>query len=636
MLARCSPTLLSHLRSLAAATAAGIRTSSSAAAGNTEAAHSNVALANAGSARLPVDGLTLQHFLRRGAAPNQHEGAAASAAVAAATAPGQPARLAYIETYGCQMNVNDSEVVLAVLSQAGYGRTDDPSAASVILCNTCAIRENAEAKVWQRLGFYKNLKAAARRGQRPPLVVGVLGCMAERLKQRLLESDRLVDLVAGPDAYRDLPRLIDIVQGGESGSEGGAASGRGGRAAAMNVQLSADETYADIVPVRQPDAHSAFVSIMRGCNNMCSFCIVPYTRGRERSRPLQSIVEEVRMLSEQGVKEVTLLGQNVNSYADFSTRPAASGAAPAGAGAEEDPFARVYARGFRSVYKPRRDGAAAFAELLDAAAEVDPEMRIRFTSPHPKDFSDDVLQVIASRPNVCKQLHMPAQSGSTYMLDRMRRGYTRQAYDELVSHVRTVIPEVALSTDMIVGFCGEREEDHAASLDLVASTGYDQAFLFAYSMRDKTHAARHYQDDVPEDVKQRRLAEIIATYRQVLHRRQEAEVGRRHLVLVEGRSRRSEAALTGRTDTFKRVVFEDLPIPAGYSGSGDGTPDGSLVRLQPGDYVAVEVTAGGGTLQARPLARTTLAEFVAVHGSAAPLQLFGPAAGEQALESAAG
>ncbi|KAL4421454.1 hypothetical protein ABPG75_010745 [Micractinium tetrahymenae] len=552
-----------------------------------------------------------------------------------------------------QMNVNDSEVVLAVLAQAGYGRTNDPAAASVILCNTCAIRENAEAKIWQRLGYYKNLKAAARRQKRPPPVVGVLGCMAERLKQRLLESDRLVDIVAGPDAYRDLPHLIDIVQGGSGSLDGGsssgggsAASGRGGRAAAMNVQLSADETYADIVPVRQPDAQSAFVSIMRGCNNMCSFCIVPYTRGRERSRPLQSIVEEVRMLSEQGVKEVTLLGQNVNSYADFSGRAAPGGGevggssssstTAAGAGTEQDPFAGVYARGFRSVYKPRRDGAASFAELLDAVAAVDPEMRIRFTSPHPKDFSDDVLQVIASRPNVCKQLHMPAQSGSSYMLDRMRRGYSREAYDALVAHVRSVIPEVALSTDMIVGFCGEREEDHATSLDLMRSVGYDQAFLFAYSMRDKTHAARHYQDDVPEDVKQLRLAEIIAAYRQALHRRQEAEVGRRHLVLVEGRSRRSEAALTGRTDTFKRVVFDDVPIPASYSassassmrdGSSSGASAGPRVRLQPGEYVAVEVTAAGGTLLARPLARTTLAEFVAVHGSAAPLELFASASG---------
>ncbi|PSC68658.1 CDK5 regulatory subunit-associated 1 [Micractinium conductrix] len=666
---RAAPSgLLARLRALADASSAdGVRWMSS----SITALASSASEQHAGS-RLPSDGKTLADFVRQGLGASSCAGGALLTSAAAAATARAASRTAFIESYGCQMNVNDSEVVASVLTSAGYGQAASAEGATIILVNTCAIRENAEAKIWQRLGYFKNLKAAARRAGAPPPVVGVLGCMAERLKQRLLESDRLVDIVAGPDAYRDLPRLIDIVQGGSdsSGQEGATTVGRRGRAAAMNVQLSADETYADIVPVRQPDALSAFVSIMRGCNNLCSFCIVPYTRGRERSRPLASIVEEVRMLSEQGVREVTLLGQNVNSYADFSraAAPADSDGGSAGGGgvppaaaaaaAGEEAFERFYAQGFRSVYKPRRDGAASFAELLDAVAAVDPEMRIRFTSPHPKDFSDDVLQVVASRPNVCKQLHMPAQSGSTAVLDRMRRGYSREAYDALVAHVRAVLPEVTLSTDMIVGFCGESEGDHAASLDLVRSVGYDSAFLFAYSMRDKTHAARHHQDDVPEAVKQRRLEELIAAYRQQLHARQEAEVGRRHLVLVEGRSRRSEADLTGRTDTFKRVVFQDAPVPASYAGwaadgaggdpaaaesparsggaLGGGPAAGAppLVRLQPGDYVAVEVTDAGGTLRARPLARTSIAQFVAAHGSAAPLERRGAEAAEASAAAA--
>ncbi|KAL4855666.1 CDK5 regulatory subunit-associated protein 1 [Chlorella vulgaris] len=627
---------------------------------------------------IPQDGLTLQHFIQRSAVgdvPNAQPAASTTASAAATATSSEPelgkqAPSVFLETYGCQMNTNDSEVVLAVLQQAGFQQTSDAALASVVLLNTCAIRENAEAKIWSRLGFYRNVKLAARRSQRQPPVVGVLGCMAERLKLRLLESDRLVDIVAGPDSYRDLPRLIDIVQGSSSSSSSsdtssttidstGAVQRKGGRSAAINVQLSADETYADIVPVRQPDAISAYVSIMRGCNNMCSFCIVPYTRGRERSRPLDSIVNEarllllllrllffgcraVRMLSDQGVKEVMLLGQNVNSYADFSSGSSSSGSSSGGtqqtltqaqaaaqaAEAAEDPFSGVYARGFRSVYKPRRGGAASFAELLDEVAAVEPEMRIRFTSPHPKDFSDDVLGVIASRPNVCKQLHMPAQSGSSAVLQAMQRGYTRESYDELVQHVRDIIPDVALSTDMIVGFCGESEGDHAASLDLMRSVAFDQAFIKDPRRAQLPGAYEIITDDVPEAVKQRRLKELIDVYRQQLYLRNASELGRTHLVLVEGPSRRSELALTGRTDTSKRVVFQDEPVPAGLLGSmlisgGNGSSTGSgrqgsapMVRLQPGDYVAVEVTGTGGTLQARPLARTTLSEFAVWQASA--------------------
>ncbi|KAL3133161.1 hypothetical protein ABBQ38_007054 [Trebouxia sp. C0009 RCD-2024] len=517
---------------------------------------------------------------------------------ASANTPADPgARKVYIETYGCQMNVNDSEVLLSVLADNGYAQTQQDTDADVIFLNTCAIREQAEQRIWSRLAVLKKLKNKNK--ERPP-VVGVLGCMAERLKIKLLESDRLVDLVAGPDAYRDIPRLLDTIEGRAS------TSGRK-HEGAMNVQLSTEETYADILPVRPAGSVSTYLSIMRGCNNMCSFCIVPYTRGRERSRPLQSILEEVQILSQQGIKEATLLGQNVNSYADDSAllgQPKSSQADP-----DADPFA-VYARGFQSVYKPKRSGTVSFAELLDAVASVDPEMRIRFTSPHPKEFSDEVLQVIARRPNVCKQLHMPAQSGSSSMLERMRRGYTRQAYDDLVQHVRELVPGVSLSTDIISGFCGETEEEHLDTLDLIRKTQYDQAFMFAYSEREKTHAARHLEDDVPPDVKSRRLQEIIAAFRDGQLKQFQAEVGRTHLVLVEGFSKKSDAQLSGRTDTMKRVVFDAVPVPTHHMAA----PSDQLVSLKPGDYVAVEVHAcTSGTLFAKPLAKTTLQAYAAAH-----------------------
>ncbi|DBA70565.1 TPA: hypothetical protein ACH3X2_011957 [Trebouxia sp. C0005] len=510
-------------------------------------------------------------------------------------------RKVYIETYGCQMNVNDSEVLLSVLADNGYAETQQDTDADVIFLNTCAIREQAEQRIWSRLGTLKQLK---NRNKNKPPVVGVLGCMAERLKVQLLDSDKLVDLVAGPDAYRDIPRLLDTIEGRTS------TSGRK-HEGAMNVQLSTEETYADILPVRPAGSMSTYLSIMRGCNNMCSFCIVPYTRGRERSRPLQSILEEVQILSQQGIKEVTLLGQNVNSYADTSAllgQPIKRGT-----DTDADPFA-IYAQGFQSVYKPQRSGAVQFAELLDAVASVDPEMRIRFTSPHPKDFSDDVLKVIATRPNVCKQLHMPAQSGNTNMLERMRRGYTRQAYDDLVAHVRDIVPGVAVSTDVITGFCGETEEEHKDTLDLMQRTQYDQAFMFAYSEREKTHAARHLADDVPADVKSRRLQEIIAIFREGQLRQNEAEIGKIHLVLVEGFSKRSDSQLSGRTDTMKRAIFVDVPVAAEYTGNQSG----ELVSLKPGDYVAVKVhSCSTGTLFAEALGRTTLQAFAAAPSAAA-------------------
>jgi len=574
---------------------------------------------------------------------------------------GAPRGVVYMETYGCQMNSNDSEVVLSVLNTAGYRLTEEVGEADVILLNTCAIREKAEQRVWQRLAYFRSLrKPGAKRSSRveggalfstvsdgaPPVgegvVVGVLGCMAERLKSQLLEADRLADIVAGPDAYRDLPRLIDAV------------SGTGLKE--MNVQLSAEETYGDIVPVRPDGTKSAFVTIMRGCDNACAFCIVPYTRGRERSRDPQSIEYEVRLLSEAGVKEVTLLGQNVNSYAYSGPEaPALDGAASAPVGASalestgdflallqrsggaadstagvtlEAPAVGLYAPGFSTRYAPerRRAGAMRFGELLDRVAALDPEMRIRFTSPHPKDFPDDVLRVIAARPNVCACLHMPAQSGSNSVLERMARGYTREAYLALVKRARAIIPGVEFTTDFISGFCGESEEEHADTVALVKEVGYTQAFMFAYSERAGTAAARHQADDVAEDVKQRRLAEVIEAFRAVAQQRNQAEVGAVHCVLVEGPSKKSDAELAGKTDHGKVVVFPDLPMPAVYRAGA--SPDAlalasAAVRAQPGDYVAVLVErATTGTLMGRAMGRTTLMGFHSQHGgpsSAAPV-----------------
>ncbi|KAK9904127.1 hypothetical protein WJX75_005094 [Coccomyxa subellipsoidea] len=431
----------------------------------------------------------------------------------------------YIETYGCQMNSSDTEILLGILAQHGFARAHEPAVADVILLNTCAIREKAEQKIFCRLGELKTLKAKS--SERMPVCVGVIGCMAERLKDQLFER-KVVDIVAGPDALRSLPNLINLFTQRQIEGRNGETSDF------MNVQLSAEETYADVRPVREVGAVSAAVSIMRGCNNMCSFCIVPFTRGRERSRPLQSILDEVRQLFEEGCKEIALLGQNVNSYADMTpTARVLSG---------NKTSTSYYAEGFSSVYKPRRHGAVDFAELLERVATAAPEMRIRFTSPHPKDFSDDVLQVIATHSNICKSLHMPAQSGSTRTLSRMKRGYTREAYDALIQRARAFMPHIAFSTDIIVGFCGEEENDHQQTMNLLRSVGYDQAFLFAYSKREKTHAARHLQDDVPQNVKMRRLNEAINLYKEVLAARNQAEVSSRHLVLIEGLSSTSPSS----------------------------------------------------------------------------------------------
>ncbi|KAG7376077.1 CDK5 regulatory subunit associated protein 1 [Phytophthora pseudosyringae] len=571
------------------------------------------------SSRLPSDGPGLGDFLRGSQAHDHQHTAEAAREPSEMNFPSnvrsleeledeeleqqqQRLRSFFIETYGCQMNSADSEIVRAILLEDGYIPARAADAADVVLINTCAVRDNAEAKIWHRLEALRQVKAKLLRQKHKQVqTVGVLGCMAERLKKKLLESDKMVDLVVGPDAYRDIPNLLRVVHG----------SGE----AAVNVQLSLDETYADIAPVRaDPHSPSAFVSIMRGCNNMCSYCIVPFTRGRERSRVMNSIVDEARALRDQGVKEVVLLGQNVNSYHDKKSE----GAAEKGRG-------YVSSAGFNNMFRSRDALGFRFADLLDEVSRVDPEIRLRFTSPHPKDFPNEVLDLVNERPNICKQIHMPAQSGSTTLLDRMRRGYSRDAYLALVDNMRTRIPGVAISSDFIAGFCGETEEEHADTISLMRQVCYDQAFMFAYSVRARTHAAHRMEDDISPADKLRRLREVIDTYSDVVTRKNHVEDSDRlHIVLVQGPSRRStdeDPKLTGLTDTSKRCVFPNQEMPGSLRAftkqagelAAEFLPLPSVtsecVHAAPGDYVLVRVReAGRHTLHATAVARTTLQE----------------------------
>ena len=370
------------------------------------------------------------------------------------------------------------------------------------------------------------------------MTVGVLGCMAERVKDQIIEEEQLVDIVVGPDSYRDIPRLIEEVEDGRK---------------AVNVLLSLEETYADIAPVRTTgNGVSAFVSIMRGCDNMCSFCVVPFTRGRERSRPLDSILNEISQLSDQGYKEITLLGQNVNSY---------------------------------------KDGNNTFSTLMDKSSLLYPEIRFRFSSPHPKDFPDELLYLIAERPNLCNYIHIPAQAGSDSMLERMRRPYTRDQYLQLIEKMRGIIPNLSLSTDIIAGFCGETEEEHQQTLSLMREVEYDLAYMFAYSERERTLAYRKFEDDISEEIKKRRLSEIISQQMSIQNRRNQNEIGQRHLVLVEGTSKRSAQQMSGRTDTNKIAVFDRKDF-------------------EKGDYLEVEITrATSATLIAKPISKTSLVDY---------------------------
>ncbi|MDR1022991.1 MAG: tRNA (N6-isopentenyl adenosine(37)-C2)-methylthiotransferase MiaB [Prevotellaceae bacterium] len=421
--------------------------------------------------------------------------------------------LLYIETYGCQMNVNDSEVVASVMREHGYATCSAAENADLALINTCSIRENAELRVWRRLAELRALKR-----KNPRLMLGVIGCMAERLKEKLLEQEQAVDLVVGPDAYRELPNLVSMARAGQKG---------------VNVELSREETYAEIAPVRyESNGVSAFVSIMRGCNNACSYCVVPYTRGAERSRSEQSILREVQALIDSGYKEVTLLGQNVNSY-------------------------RMYADDGKTV-------ACSFAQLLEKVALLSPEMRVRFSTSHPKDMSDEALHVIAQYRNICKSIHLPAQSGSARMLKLMNRKYTREEYLERIAAIRSILPTCSISTDLIAGFCTETEDDHRQTLSLMREAAYDFAFMFMYSERPNTKAARRYADDVPEEVKARRLSEIIALQGELSLKSKQQYVGKPVEVLAEGFSKKSQELLFGRTSQNMVAVF-----PRGSRSAGD-------------------------------------------------------------------
>ena len=421
----------------------------------------------------------------------------------------------YIETYGCQMNVNDTEVIFAILEKAGYARTLEMEEADLIMANTCSVRDNAEQRIWGRIEQFN-----IQRKKRPGTLVGIVGCMAERLKDALLETHK-VDLVVGPDAYRSLPRLLEAISPDSP---------------QIDVLLSRDETYADITPVRTDrNGVSAFISIMRGCNNVCSYCVVPYTRGAERSRDAHSIVREACDVFQRGYKEVTLLGQNVDSY----------------------------------LWKSA-DETVNFAALLRMVAEIDPSLRVRFSTSHPKDISDEVIETMAAYPNICKHIHLPVQSGSTRLLEKMRRKYSREWYLERVAKIRSIIPDCGLTTDVIAGFCSETEEDHRDTLSLMDQVGFDWAFMFAYSERPGTLAARNYPDDVPPEEKTRRLNEIIELQNRKGLESYRRDIGKELEVLVEGTSKRDPGQLCGRASTNKMCVF-----PAG--------------NLKVGDYARVRV-----------------------------------------------
>ncbi len=419
----------------------------------------------------------------------------------------------FLESYGCAMNFSDSEIVASILKDQGYTTTTDMNEADVIFVNTCAIRDNAEQRVRQRLNDYRKAKRA-----KPEMVIGVLGCMAERLKAKFLEEEKLVDIVVGPDAYRDLPNLLDSAQDGRK---------------AVNVILSKEETYADISPVRlQSNGITAFISITRGCDNMCAFCVVPFTRGRERSREPQTIVKEATELFEQGFREVTLLGQNVDSYLWTG-----------GGLKKENPTAEELKE------------ATTFAQLLEKVALVNPDLRVRFSTSHPKDMTDDVLYTMAKYENICNYVHLPVQSGSSRLLEMMNRGYTREWYIDRIAAIKRIIPDCGISTDTISGFCSESDEDHAETLSLMELVKYDFSYMFAYSERPKTLAERKFKDDVPEEVKKRRLQDIVDLQQKHSAIRTKEGVGKIHKVLIEGVSKKSKEQYFGRNSQNTTVVF---------------------------------------------------------------------------------
>jgi tRNA A37 methylthiotransferase MiaB len=659
--------------------------------------------------KLPNDGVTLSHFIASTKNDTRGENQLfqeeefiplpTSAPIGLESRKEDPKRVLkfHLKTYGCQMNVNDSDIVRSILldnkitlqnHKISFEETQEEMDADVLLTNTCAIRENAESKVWHRL---KELRAHDSKNPLEPLsivapsenttegnkmstvtnkktkgikrkrIIGVLGCMAERLKEDMFK-DGTADLIVGPDAYRDLPRLISALAPLPISPNGSDQFEMPMMERALNVELSFDETYADITPVRSnPGDVTAFVSVMRGCNNMCSYCVVPFTRGRERSRELDSIVEESKILFyEHGVKEICLLGQNVNSYHDKSEKAVLAKPAK-----EENRHEfRIGSKtmykagyqtsndGFSNMFRLRGGAGYYFVDLVNAVSEISPELRVRFTSPHPKDYPPELLSLMAEKNNVCNHLHMPAQSGSTTVLQRMRRGYTREAYMELIDDVRSTIPDVAISSDFITGFCGETEEEHQDTLSLMDYVSYDQAFMFAYSMRGKTHASHTMQDDIPEEVKARRLQEVISMFRtKVQKRNEEIEIGKLRLVLVEGESKKSRGGCRswgGRTDQNKRLIFDiKEDIPKCWSEEAVGSMLSTLnqhygkdsmaksqllydfakspkVDVKPGDYVVVQVNeVRGHTLKGKLMWRATLQGFSEMNLEQSPLAGFG-------------
>lgn len=426
----------------------------------------------------------------------------------------------YIESYGCQMNFSDSEIVASILNNEGFGATRNYEDADLVLLNTCSIREKAEQTVRKRLTEFRKVKEA-----KPGLLIGVLGCMAERLKSKLLEEEKLVDIVVGPDAYRSLPGLIEEAETGQK---------------AVNVLLSRDETYADISPVRlDSNGVTAFISIMRGCNNMCSFCVVPFTRGRERSRDALSIVNEAKDLFKRGFKEVTLLGQNVDSYYWINEST---------------------------------NETVTFAKLMEMVALIDPSLRVRFSTSHPKDITEEVLHTMAKYENICKYIHLPVQSGSTRVLQLMNRTYTREWYMAKVKQIREIVPDCGISADVIAGFCTETEEDHQDTLSIMEYSKYDMSYMFFYSERPGTLAARRYKDDIPDDIKKRRLQEIVEVQNRLSLKSNKRDVGKTFKVLIEGDSKKSSEEWKGRSSQNKMIVFPKMNYD-----------------LKPGDYVDVKV-----------------------------------------------
>ncbi|MFT4683794.1 MAG: tRNA-2-methylthio-N6-dimethylallyladenosine synthase [Flavobacteriales bacterium] len=421
----------------------------------------------------------------------------------------------YIESYGCQMNLNDSEIVASILSRQGFNTTSKLHEADLVLVNTCSIREKAELTIRKRLQKYNAVKKI-----NPTMKVGVLGCMAERLKEKFLEEEKIVDLVVGPDAYRDLPNLLEEIDAGRD---------------AINVILSKDETYGDVSPVRlNSNGVSAFVSITRGCDNMCTFCVVPFTRGRERSRDPQSIIKEIQELVDKNYKEITLLGQNVDSFLWF------------GGGLKKD---------FKKAPEIAKATAVDFAQLLDLCATTFPKIRLRFSTSNPQDMSLDVIHVMAKQPNVCRHMHLPVQSGSTKILKAMNRQHTREEYLELVNNIKNIVPDCSFSQDMIIGFCDETEQDHQDTLSLMEEIKYDFGYMFSYSERPGTLAAKKSKDTVSEDVKKRRLTEVIAQQRKHSEYRTKAFLGKTVEVLIEGQSKKSDLHWKGRNHQNTVVVF---------------------------------------------------------------------------------